>query len=264
MTFLARIVKNKQAEVRRLKRLFPLEALKKQAAGLSKKKARFFSALEKKKPVSVIAEIKRRSPSRGTLCRAFDPVPLARGLEKGGAAALSVLTDERFFGGSLLALKNVKSVSGLPVLRKDFIIDEYQIWESRLLGADAILLIAAILSKEQLRTFTRLARRLGLDALIEVHGPAELKKVLPLKPRWLGVNNRDLETFEVALSTTEKLLRRIPERVFIVSESGIKSKEDLLYLERLGVRSVLIGEGLMTRRDPGRVLKALLKSLTRG
>jgi indole-3-glycerol phosphate synthase len=258
MIFLGQILKNKKGEIRRLKRLFPMEVLKKEVARLPKKRPCFLAALRQKKPFSVIAEIKRRSPSKGLLRRAFDPTRLARMFEKAGASALSVLTDQKYFGGSALVLRQVKHVTRLPVLRKDFVIDEYQIWESRLLGADAVLLIAGILSREKLRDFSALSRRLGLETLVEVHGLTDLKKILPLKPRLIGINNRDLRTFRVDLRATAKLSRHLPRGTFLVSESGIQNRKDLLYLRRFGVRSVLVGETLMKHRNPAQALKSLL------
>ncbi len=237
-----------------------MAVLKKEVARLPVKKARFREALQKGRGVSVIAEIKRKSPSRGILRKDFNPVKLARDFKKGGAAALSVLTDRRFFGGSDEILKKVKKAVRLPVLRKDFTIDEYQVWQSRLIGADAILLIACLLPPQKMKRLAAVARKLGLDSLYEVHTERDLRKVFPLRPTLLGINNRDLHTFHVDLHTTGRLARKIPQGALLVSESGVQSQKDILYLKRLGVKAVLVGESLMKEKNPGAALRKLLGS----
>ena len=239
-------------------------ALKKNRAFLSQKTAlrqagRFYRALKKGNEMAVIAEIKRRSPSKGILRKNFDPVLLAKQFEKSGASALSVLTDERYFGGSMRILEKVRRATALPILRKDFIIDESQVVQAGLGGADAILLIAAILSRKKMRALGSFARRLGLDVLYEVHTAGDLKKTLPLKPKILGVNNRDLRTFEVDLKTTEKLAKKVPKGTLLVSESGIRNSADILNLKRSGVKAVLVGESLMKKKNAGEALKKLLR-----
>lgn len=252
---LEKIVRHKRKEVAALKKY----SFKARALALGAKKRRFASALAGKKPVAVIAEIKRRSPSKGLLRKNFNAVSIAKAYEAGGASALSVLTDIKFFGGCAADLQEVRRAVKLPLLRKDFIIDEAQIYESRLLGADAILLIAAILSKQKMARFSRIAESLGLDVLFEVHTAAELKKVRGLKPRLLGVNNRNLKTFEVDLGTTAKFAKLAPKRSILISESGVKAHKDLLYLRGLGARAVLVGESLMRQKDVKKALRKLIR-----
>ncbi len=257
MTILDQIVKNKTQEIELLKQKNPIEKLLLAIKKLPKKKTSFYDSLKKIRGVAVIAEIKKRSPSKGILRKNFRPVAIAESYERAGASALSVLTDENFFGGSVKVLKKVRGRTKLPILRKDFILDLYQIYEARIIGADAILLIADILSKEELEVLSKKAFELGLDVLFEVHTPEDVDKILPLKPKMVGINNRDLHTFKVDLGVTERLLKRFPKKTLIVSESGIQSPEDLLYLKRLGVDAVLIGESLMRENDPGKALKNL-------
>lgn len=258
MSLLREILRNKKREVAASKKALPEILARKAALALPKKKPSFAPALRRGRPLAVIAEIKRRSPSKGLLRRDFDPARLARQYKRGGASALSVLTDRRYFGGAPEFIRRAKTASGLPVLRKDFIVSEYQVYESRLLGADAILLIAAALDRRTMAALYRAATRLGLDTLFEVHTAAELEKVRPLRPRLLGVNNRDLRTFRVDLAVSEKLSGLIPKSALFVSESGIGLPEDLKRLRRCGARAALVGESLMTEKDPGRALKRLL------
>jgi indole-3-glycerol phosphate synthase len=193
----------------------------------------------------VIAELKRKSPSKGILRKNFDPVKIAQEFERAGAVALSVLTDKKYFGGSSAILKKVRRTTCLPILRKDFILDAYQIYEARAIGADAILLIAAILTKKELADLSALSEKLGLDLLFEVHSLSDIKKILPLKPKIVGINNRDLKTFRVDVKTTRRLIKKIPKGALIVSESGIKSAADLAQVRMCGADAVLIGEGLI-------------------
>ena len=255
---LAKIVRHKKREIKSLKAAKPLGRLIEQVLRLGPKKHVFKKALEKGPGISVIAEIKRRSPSKGVLRKSFDAGAIARGYAKGGAKALSVLTDRKFFGGSGEALRKARAATRLPILRKDFIIDDYQVYESRLMGADAVLLIAGILSAAKLKRLAALARRLGLDCLFEVHSAAELAKVLRVKPDIVGINNRDLRTFRVDMSVTERLAPRIPRKVLVVSESGIQKHRDLIYLRSLGVKAVLVGESLMREKDVSKALRRLL------
>ncbi len=259
MNILERIVRHKRKEIAAAVKAVPLARMRARAL------ARRFRPRGFKKAVSrpsrrphVIAEIKKRSPSRGLLARSFDPVRLARAFESAGAAALSVLTDLEFFGGRLETLSRIRQKVRLPILRKDFIIDEYQVYESAAAGADAILLIAAILTKKEIRRLKRLAERLGLDVLLEIHSAKEFEKIRGIPNLLVGINNRDLRTFRVSLETTEKLMRRIPKPLPVVSESGIRGAEDLTRLKRCGVRAVLVGEGLVTQRDPRQSLKKLI------
>ncbi len=257
---LAAIVHNKKQEITRLKKTIPLARLKKEALALPKKTASFLKRLRRCKGLAVIAEIKRRSPSKGLLRKHVKPISIAKAYEKSGAAAISVLTDEKFFGGSVEILKDVRLAAKLPILRKDFIIDEYQVYESRLMGADAILLIAGILSKKKIKSLSALAGKLGLDVLFEVHSKQEIGKILPARPKLIGINNRDLKSFNVDIAQTRRLLPFLPKGALVVSESGIQSARDIRYLRKLGVRAVLVGETLMKSRDVGQALKKLLGS----
>lgn len=206
----------------------------------------------------IIAEVKRASPSQGLIREEFDPVEIARDFAVHGASALSVLTEKRFFQGSLLFLERIKKEVHLPLLQKDFIMDGYQVLEARSLGADAVLLIAALLDPVLLQELKDQARSLSLDALVEVHTEAELECALKAGARLIGINNRDLRTFEVKLETTERLIPMVPPGILVVCESGIESMEQIKRLERLGVHTFLVGEALMRAPDPGEKLKELL------
>jgi indole-3-glycerol phosphate synthase len=209
--------------------------------------------------VAVIAELKKASPSRGLIRADFDPLSLARELSEAGAAALSVLTDEEFFQGSLKNLEIASHASQLPCLRKDFIIDEFQIVEARAHGADAVLLIVAALSDQELKQLAATSRRSGLDVLCEVHDRPELQRALDAGCDLIGVNNRDLRTFRVNLDTAVRLGREIPANVVRVAESGIQSGQDMMRLRAEGYEAFLIGESIMTAPRPGEALRKLLK-----
>ena len=209
---------------------------------------------------AVIAEIKKASPSKGVLRKNFQPIEIARDYEANGAACLSVLTDDRFFQGKDEYLQQVHKACSLPILRKDFIIDPYQIYESRALAADCILLIVAALSDAQLEDLSELAKHLEMDVLVEVHNQEELERALPLHTRLIGINNRNLNTFDTTLDTTLKLVKSIPKQCIVVSESGIRSQADIALLWNAGVHSFLIGEAFMTADDPGEALQKLLSS----
>jgi len=256
---LDKIVAEKRKEVALLKKKMPLASLLKKL-GKKRAKNRFRKALAARKDIAVIAEIKYRSPSKGILRKNFKPVELAREFEASGAAALSVLTDKKFFGGSLDILKKVRAATSLPILRKDFVVDEYQIYEAALAGADAVLLIAAILDREKLSKFSNIAVKLGLDVLFEVHDKADAKKVIPLKPRLAGINNRDLRTFHVDLAATEKLGGLFSRSALLVSESGIFTRADIDRAKLSGARAVLVGESLMKEPRPGKALQRLLRT----
>jgi len=208
---------------------------------------------------AVIAEIKRSSPSAGRILESFDPAELAREYEKAGAAALSILTEERHFEGNLAFLPLVRNVTKIPLLRKDFIIDPYQIYESRAAGADAILLIAGILTGDKLREFIEISRSLGMAALVEVHDSEELNKALAVDAGIIGINNRDLKTFSVDLGTSIRLASKIPPGRIIVSESGIRGRGDILRLQKAGIRAYLVGEALSRSDAPADTLSELLK-----
>lgn len=214
------------------------------------------SRVEKGEP-AVIAEIKKASPSKGVIRANFDPVAIAGSYQRGGATCLSVLTDVDFFQGSDAYLQAARAACDLPVLRKDFMVDPYQVVEARALGADCILLIAAALSDEQLDELSDVALQWGLDVLVEVHTRAEFERAIPLGNRLLGINNRDLHTFETRLETTLDLLDDLPDDTIIVTESGIHTREDIALMRQHGVNAFLVGEAFMRASDPGAELKRL-------
>jgi indole-3-glycerol phosphate synthase len=216
----------------------------------------FVGALRAKQP-AVIAEIKRASPSRGVLRADFDPAAIARSYEAAGAACLSVLTDREFFQGAGEHLVAARAACRLPVLRKDFVIDPYQVYESRALGADCILLITACLAQREMKELETLAHRLGMAVLVEVHDAAELERALELRTPLLGINNRNLRTFETTLQTTLDLLPRVPKERLIVTESGILSRADVSRMRAAGVETFLVGEAFMRAPDPGTALRTL-------
>ena len=206
---------------------------------------------------AVIAEIKKASPSKGVLCEDFIPADIAQTYAEHGAACLSVLTDVQFFQGSIDFLKQARASCQLPVLRKDFIVDAYQVYESRAMGADAILLIAACLDDAQMAEFEAIAHRLDMAVLVEVHDALELARALKLKTPLLGINNRNLKTFEVSLDTTLALMRDVPANRLLVTESGIVSRDDVLRMDAAGVNAFLVGEAFMRAADPGEALAEL-------
>ncbi len=206
---------------------------------------------------AVIAEIKKASPSKGVLCGDFIPADIAQTYAEHGAACLSVLTDVQFFQGSIDFLKQARASCQLPVLRKDFIVDPYQVYESRAMGADAILLIAACLDDGQMAEFEAIARRLDMAVLVEVHDASELARALKLKTPLIGINNRNLKTFDVSLDTTLTLMSDVPADRLLVTESGIHSREDVLRMGAAGVNAFLVGEAFMRAADPGEALAAL-------
>ncbi len=206
---------------------------------------------------AVIAEIKKASPSKGVMRENFDPEAIARSYEKGGATCLSVLTDIDFFQGSDTYLIKARAACRLPVIRKDFIIDPYQVYEARAMGADCILLIVACLGDAQLKELAHLATHLGMDVLVEVHDGEELQQALPLELPLVGINNRNLRTFETSLNTTLDLLPQIPEGRIVVTESGIHSPDDVALMRNNGVNTFLVGEAFMKASDPGQKLQEL-------
>jgi indole-3-glycerol phosphate synthase len=214
--------------------------------------------LTKERQLALIAEIKRRSPSRGILNNNIDVTRLVRTYEEAGASAVSVLTEEQYFSGSIDDLRIARENTTLPILRKDFIIEESQIWESRAIGADAVLLIAAILENNQLYDLHALAHEIGLETIIEIHSKEELDRAKCLKPEIIGINNRNLKTFHVSLQTVENLYPLIPCDSICISESGIKTREDMLRVQECGVDAVLIGEGIVTSKDPFNKIRKLL------
>jgi indole-3-glycerol phosphate synthase len=208
--------------------------------------------------VQLIAEVKQASPSRGMLSSNFNPLELAQTYAEGGAAAISILTEANYFMGSIDYLTAIKEVVGLPLLRKDFIFDPYQIYESRAYGADALLLIAAILSREQLKELVSLSHSLGLRCLIEVHNEGEVERSVVSEAEIIGINNRDLNTFAVDISTSRRLRPLVPKEKIVVSESGIKSRRDMEKLSQWGVDAVLVGEALVTASNVRAKMQELL------
>lgn len=257
MTILDDIYKRKLIEVAESKRRIPLDTLKEHIQKTAPAKS-FGAALKRTDNIRIIAEIKKASPSLGVIRKDFHPVEIARIYEAGGAAAVSVLTDEKFFQGSLSYLTDVKRTVNLPALRKDFIIDQYQVYEARDAGADAILLIAALLSGDEIQDYLALSGKLGMECLVEVHSEEELKKVLQTNAHIIGINNRNLATFVTDMTTTLRLRQIIPDGKTVVSESGIKTRGDVEKLLDAGVDAILVGETLMKSRDISAKLRELL------
>ena len=208
--------------------------------------------------ISIIAEIKRRSPSRGILNAKFELVDLVQAYEKAGAKAISVLTENKFFAGSAMDLCMARKNTALPILRKDFIVHEYQVWESRAIGADAILLIVKALSVAELSRLSQLAFALGLDVVVEIHDLTELEIALSMSPDIIGVNNRNLATFETKLTSFEQLAMKIPSGILIISESGVHCRNDILYLKKYGADAVLVGESIIISADPYQKIRELM------
>ena len=244
MNILDEIVANTRAKVSIAKEKVSLEYMISTIHSTKIVKSKFKASL-KDKNQAIIAEIKKASPSAGVICEDFDPVTKAREYKAFGASALSILTEEDYFLGSIQFLKDVKEVSDLPILRKDFIVDIYQIYESKLIGSDCILLIASILSDEELNDFTQLADTLGLDYIIEVHNEDELKRVQDFSEAIIGVNNRDLKSFTVDIENSIRLKQLFNQENLFVAESGIKGQSDINKLLQHGINIFLIGESLM-------------------
>ena len=243
------IVMTKRQEVEAAKARLPFDELKNRTANRLAERS-FRQALAVPGKLSLIAELKRKSPSRGMLRERFDPVSLAQTMERAGAAALSVLTDEPYFGGSLEFLRDAKQFTEIPALRKDFIVDPYQVYESALYEADAVLLIVRILTEEMLTECVQASDRLGIEPLIEVHSEEELDTALRAGASVIGINHRDLATFTMDPTLSARLVPRIPAGKLIVAESGIQSPADIKRMRQLGVHAVLIGEALMTAASP--------------
>jgi len=257
---LKQIIANKDQEVVLAKSRVPLSAL--QALIDSQEPALDFTAALQKRPadVRIIAECKKKSPSRGVLCTDYEPAEIAAAYEKAGAAAISVLTDEVFFGGALAHLQQVKDCVKIPVLRKDFIIDEYQIYESRRFGADAFLLLAGVLDAAKLQYFIEIGRELGMEPLVEAHSGKDLEEILRTDARIVGINNRDLRTMRVDLQHALDLAAvagRDPQERLLVCESGIKTRADVEAAEAAGFQAFLVGETLVTSDDRGKSLALL-------
>lgn len=252
---LARIVARKRDEVVARRAARPLASLRRAAEAAPPPRG-FRAALEASRP-AVIAELKRASPSAGTIRADFDPVAIAKSYRDAGATCLSVLTDEPFFQGADCHLRAARGACALPVLRKDFVIDPYQVYETRALGADCLLLIVAALDAGRLAELAMLAREVGLDALVEVHDRRELDIALAADPTLVGINNRDLKTFETSLETTVSLAPGMPDGVTVVAESGIRTAAEVRRLRAVGVEAFLVGTALLREADPGAALRRL-------
>ncbi len=261
---LAKIIATKQEEITLGKRERPiaslLDAISEQSLSPSFSPRGFAQSITRRvaaKQAAVIAEIKKASPSKGVLREHFFPAEIAASYQRGGAACLSVLTDVTYFQGSAIYLQQARAACSLPVLRKDFIVDDYQVFEARAMGADAILLIAAALSNTQMQDLEAQANALGLDVLVEVHNAEELASALQLQTPLLGINNRNLKTFEVSLLNTVDILDSIPSNKTFVTESGILSAQDVSQMRAHGVHAFLVGEAFMRAPEPGAALKAM-------
>jgi len=255
------ILNNKKLEVSQAKTAVPLKVLEEKAGNTPSPKDFKEALTSVRGEVRVIAEIKQASPSKGILSTDFDPVRIAKKYLLAGANAISVLTDKKFFKGSLDDLRKVRDTVDLPLLRKDFMIDPYQIYEARCSGADAILLIVAALSAAQLTELRSVASTLGLHTLVEVHNEGELKTAIDIKSEIIGINNRDLKTFNVDLQTSVNLKKLIPEGILTISESGIHSIDDIRLLQAQGINSFLIGESFMKAENPVQKIKELKQSV---
>lgn len=258
-TILKNIVARKWQEIEQRQKTLKLVDCKAQAFDLPATRG-FVKAIERaltnKRP-AIIAEIKKASPSKGVIRENFNPAEIAESYENAGAACLSVLTDHDFFQGHEDYLQQARAASSLPIIRKDFMVAPYQIYESRVVNADCVLLIAACLTRDQMQELAGIAHETGLDVLVEVHNEMELEQALTLKTRLLGINNRDLHSFDVSLENTFKLLDQIPEERIVVTESGIHTPEDVHAMQARNVNSFLVGEAFMRAENPGDELKRL-------
>ena len=261
-TILTEIIERKRVRVEESKQSVDLDWLVHRALHARQLRRHFATAISKTGRINIIAEFKRASPSKGVINESLDPVPASLMYKTGGACAISVLTEGDSFRGSLDDLRAVRTAVDLPTLRKDFIIDEYQIYESSAAGADAILLIVAALTSENLAHFQKLARDLWLDAVVEVHDLDELEIAKSIGAKIIGVNNRDLRSFDVSLDISRKLIKNAPTDAIMISESGLKTCEDLTELRNLGYSAFLIGETLMRSDNPEQELRELAKENT--
>ena len=256
MTILERILETKRGELEESKRARPREEVVFEAAQAPP--ARSLEAAVRQEGLRIVAEVKKASPSRGIIREDFDPLAIAGACAGAGAAAISVLTDSEYFQGSLEYLASIREVVDVPLLRKDFIIDTYQVFEARAAGADAILLILAALSDREAEPLASAAAELGMDVLWEVHDREEMRRLAAFSPRVVGINNRDLKTFDVSLDTTRRLLPEVPGEAAVISESGFSRRDELEMMAGWGVDAFLVGEGLMRAEDPGAALSGLL------
>lgn len=250
------IIDKRKIQLREEKEKTSFSEIKKRASECSRNTVSLSAAL-RRPYISVIAEVKKASPSKSVICENFDPVSIAREYEKAGADAISCLTENYYFQGSLSYLAKIRQNVHIPILRKDFIIDEFQIYESRAAGADAILLIAAVLDTDTLKRFKKTADECGLECIFEIHNQNELQKILPASPEIIGINNRDLKTFEVSLDNTKALCNLIRDDYIIVSESGIRNHNDMLLINNYGANAALIGETLMRCDDKFQMMRKL-------
>jgi indole-3-glycerol phosphate synthase len=255
--FLDKIIQIKREEVNERKRLLPLKALEKMISSIAPPRD-FMDAFSKNISMSLIAEIKFASPSLGIIAEGKNLDQIAQQYERGGASAISVLTETFFFKGDLLYLLRVKEASKLPVLQKDFILDPFQIYEGRTRGADAVLLIASLLNREQLKDFVGLTRELDMVPLVEIHDESDLEKTADLSLSLIGINNRNLSTFTIDLKNSLRLKEKIPSTIKVISESGIKDPKDVKLLREAGIQGILVGEILMRSSDPVSKIRELL------
>lgn len=253
---LQQIISEKRIEIDELNRSLPIAVLEEKIA--SREAPRDFLRAISQEKMQLIAEVKKASPSKGLLCPNLDPVAMGKTYAECGAAAISVLTEVNYFQGQIEYMSVIKDKVDIPLLRKDFIFDEYQIYESAAFGADALLLIAAILSQEQLSGLLQLSQRLGMDCLVEIHNEDELEQAIQSKAKIIGINNRDLNTFEVDINITRRLVPLVPVGISLVSESGISSREDIITMMKCGVNAVLIGEALVTAESIPDKIKELM------
>lgn len=251
------IVAHKREELKRDREQTPLQTLENQIPDLPPTRD-FKAALAALGAVNLIAEVKKKSPSKGIIRKDFDPVEIAKAYAKNGASAISVLTDHEFFGGDLSYLNKIRNAIDLPLLRKDFTVDEYHIYQARVAGADAVLLIVAILSPAQLREFIGVSKHLSLAALVEVHTQAEMEIALDVGAEIIGINNRNLKTFHTDIATSFHLRKSIPNDIIVVSESGIYTREDVIRLGEADMDAILVGESLMRSTDIGSKVRELL------
>lgn len=254
---LEKIVHKKRSEIAAAQRARPLTELQRSLAAAPPVRG-FYDSLVAHHPMGLIAEVKRASPSAGLIREDFDPVQIAKTYEENGAACISVLTDEHFFQGSLEYLMDVRSEVSIPVLRKDFILDPYQVYEARVAGADAVLLIAECLTDGELTELNNLIHELGMTPLIEIYEPENLSRVMNLSPQLIGVNNRNLKTFETSLDHCISLRNEIPDDILVVGESGIHTRDDVLKLQNADVNAILVGESLMRAEDIGSRVREIL------
>ena len=261
-TILDKIIATKHLEIKQALKSCSIEDIKAQAESIATGKTanRFISSMQdrlSKSQPAVIAEIKKASPSKGVIRENFTPSEIAKSYELGGAACLSILTDEQYFQGANRYIQEAKSACNLPIIRKDFIVNEFQVYEAVTIGADCILLIAAALDDDNMKVLYNLANSLNLDVLIEVHNKEELDRVLKLDTKLIGINNRNLKTFETSLNNTLDLLAHIPDDKIVVTESGIHTIDDVEFMQKNNVNSFLVGEAFMRANNPGEKLKEL-------